>query len=94
MKLRPSVRVRSDDRVSRDLIHKGRHLYMDVNDRCGPTYTVVFDDEYKELCPWADIVGSGHVWPEALTDAAVEIFASERANREQRRKKREQRDKN
>ena len=72
----------------------GRHLYMDVNDRCGPPYTVVFDDDYRELCPWAGIAGSGRVWPEALTDAAVELFASEKANREQRRKKLEQRDKN
>ena len=67
---------------------------MDVNDRCGPPYTVVFDDDYRELCPWAGIAGSGRVWPEALTDAAVELFASEKANREQRRKKLEQRDKN
>ena len=67
---------------------------MDVNDRRGPPYTVVFDDDYRELCPWAGIAGSGRVWPEALTDTAVELFASEKANREQRRKKLEQRDKN
>ena len=74
---------------SLELFHEGRHLYMDVNDRCGPPYTVVFDDDYEKLCPWASIVSSGRVWPDALTDAAVELFASEEKNREQRRKKRE-----
>lgn len=73
------------------VICEGRHLYMDINDRCGPPYTVVFDDDYKELCPWANVVAGGKVWPDALTDAAVEIFESEKQNREQRRKKREQR---
>jgi len=71
------------------LIYKnGRHLYMDVNDRCGPPYTVVFDEDCTKLCPWANIRTSGHVWSEELTDAAVELFASEEKNREQRRKKR------
>ncbi|MBR5410483.1 MAG: hypothetical protein IK104_07400 [Clostridia bacterium] len=73
------------------LIIEGRHLYMDVNDRCGPPYTVVFDDDYGALCPWANVVSSGRVWPDALTDAAVELFESEKQNRAQRRKKREAR---
>ena len=72
------------------IISEGRHLYMNVNDRCGPPYTVVFDDDYKTLCPWADVIGSGRVWPDELTDTAVEIFESEKQNRGQRRKKREQ----
>ena len=65
----------------------GRRLYMDVNDRCGPPYTIVFDDEYEKLCPWANVVSSGKVWPKELTDAAVELFASEKPNREYRKKK-------
>ena len=77
------------DRDARSLIcDGGRHLYMDVNDRCGPPYTVVFDEDYEELCPWADVRCSGRAWPDELTDAAVETFASEQANRTQRRKKR------
>ena len=71
------------------VMREGRHLYMSVNDRCGPPYSVVFDDDYETLCPWADAPKSGRVWPDALTDAAVELFASEENNREQRRKKRE-----
>ena len=70
------------------LIYDCRHLYMDVNDRCGPPYTVILDDDYRAMCPWAHIVGGDHVWSEELTDAAVEIFPSEANNREQRRKKR------
>ena len=80
-----------NDADSYHLMDKGRHLYMDVNDRCGPPYTVVLDHDYEKLCPWADIVQSGKVWSDELTDAAVELFASEENNREQRRKKREER---
>ena len=75
------------------LIHdKGRKLYMDIDDRCGPPYTIVLDDDYKTLCPWAELPESNTVWPEALTDAAVELFASEANNREQRREKRAKRE--
>ena len=81
-----------NNRVSCDLIYKGRHLYMDVNDRCGPPYTVVLDSDYLEIAPWAKVVSSGHVWSDELTDAAVELFASERQNREQRKKKRAERE--
>ena len=71
------------------IMHEGRHMYMSVNDRCGPPYTIVFDDDYEKLCPWADVIKSGKVWPDELTDAAVELFESEENNREQRRKRRE-----
>ena len=75
------------------LIHdKGRKLYMDIDDRCGPPYTIVLDDDYKTLCPWAELPESNTVWPEALTDAVVELFASEANNREQRREKRAKRE--
>ena len=70
------------------IMYEGRHLYMSVDDRCGPPYTVVFDNEYRTLCPWARAHGSGEVWPDELTDAAVELFESEKNNREQRRRKR------
>ena len=86
-----------DDGMSEDdkycLIHdKGRTLYMDIDDRCGPPYTVVLDDDYATLCPWANPPESKTVWPEELTDAAVELFSSQENNREQRRKKREARE--
>ena len=88
-----SEEMSDDDKYC--LIHdKGRKLYMDIDDRCGPPYTVVLDDDYRTLCPWAELPGSGNVWPEELTDAAVELFASQANNREQRRKKREEREKN
>ena len=73
------------------LIHdEGRMLYMDIDDRCGPPYTVVLDDDYRTICPWAELPESENVWPSGLTDAAVELFASQENNREQRRKKREE----
>ena len=85
-----------DDGISDDdkycLIHdKGRTLYMDIDDRCGPPYTVVLDDDYRTICPWAELPEIQNVMPEELTDAAVEFFASQENNREQRRKKREAR---
>ena len=59
------------------IMHEGRHMYMSVNDRCGPPYTIVFDDDYEKLCPWADIIKSGKVWPDELTDAAAKLLESE-----------------
>ena len=59
-----------------DIMYDGRKMYMSVDDRCGPSYTIVFDDDYEKLCPWARAIESGRVWPEELTDAAVEVFAS------------------
>ena len=41
------------------IMYDGRHLYMAVDDRCGPPYTIVFDDEYEKLCPWAKVMRSG-----------------------------------
>ena len=75
------------------IMYNGRHLYMAVDDRCGPPYTIVFDDDCRTLCPWARFVSSGRVWPDELTDAAVEVFASEADNRPQRRAKRAAREK-
>ena len=81
------------DSDSYHLIDEGRHLFMDIDDRCGPPYTVVLDNDYETLCPWANVVPSENVWPDELTDAAVELFESEKNNRAQRRKKREEREK-
>ena len=75
-----------------DIMYEGRHLYMSVDDRCGPPYTVVFDDDYEKLCPWARVMKSGRAWTNELTDAAVELFASEKDNRDQRREKRTKRE--
>ena len=75
-----------------DLLRQGRHLFMSVDDRCGPPYTVVFDDDYEKICSWTHENIVGNKWSDELTDAAVEIFASEKNNREQRRAKRAQRE--
>ncbi len=76
------------------LIETGRRLYSHVNDRYNPPYNIVLDDDYAVYCPW---MGSsnpvGKTWNNELTDAAVELFESEKDNREQRRKKREKRQK-
>ncbi|MCR5710012.1 MAG: hypothetical protein K6G79_05970 [Bacteroidales bacterium] len=75
------------------LINEGRKLFMSVNDRCGPPYTIVFDSDYETLCPWTDAVSTGRTWPDEMTDAVVEVLESEKNNREQRRRKRKEREK-
>ena len=75
------------------LIHEGRHLYMAVDDRCGPPYTVILDSDYEKLCPWAKTSVYGRAWDEDMTDAAVEVFASEADNQPQRRAKKAAREK-
>ncbi len=74
------------------LIADGRKLFMSVNDRCGPPYTIVFDSDYEELCPWSDAVPTGRRWSDEMTDAVVEVLESEKDNREQRRRKRRERE--
>ena len=84
-----------DNAQVQELIQSGRRLYSHVNDRCGPPYTIVLDDDYGVYCPWmVDSKPVGKTWSKEMTDAAVELFESEKDNREQRRKKREQRQKN
>ena len=51
-------------------------------------------DDYAVYCPWmTKSEPVGKTWSKEMTDAAVELFESEKGNREQRRKKREQRQK-
>ncbi len=82
------------DSEAEKLISSGRRLYSHVNDRYSPPYNVVLDEDYADYCPWMKKAGPvGKTWDRELTDAAVELFESEKDNREQRRKKREQRNK-
>lgn len=61
---------------------------MAVNDQYGPPYTIVFDEDYAKLVPWANVEPVGENWPTEMTDAVVEVLACEENNREQRRRKR------
>ena len=79
--------------AAEELIQTGRRLYSHVNDRCGPPYTIVLDDDYADYCPWMGKPKEKEVWSKEMTDAAVELFESEKDNLEQRRKKRGQRKK-
>ena len=86
-----SLSKNMDSREAERLIQTGRCLYTHVNDRCGPPYTSVLDDDYAVYCPWmADSKPVGKTWNKELTDAAVELLDSQKENREQRRKKRGQ----
>ncbi len=89
-----SLSPKMDGSEAERLIGTGRRLYSHTNDECGPAYNIVFDEDYAVYCQWlkkAEPVGK--TWSTEMTDAAVELFESEKANRPQRRKKREQRKK-
>ena len=93
-----NVRAVRRGRVVADLKQSGTQWSDSANKgaaarRCGPPYTVVLDSDYQTLCPWAETVISGRVWDEEMTDAVVEVLASEADNREQRRAKKAEREK-
>lgn len=62
------------------LIRKGRHLFKEVIDQCGPPYNIVFDKNYKKIAPWVDFELVGTQWSPEMTEAATEIFENERNN--------------
>ena len=51
----------------------------------GPPTDMVIDENYAELCSWADIQTSGNVMPKELTDIAVSLWENVET-REQRKK--------
>ena len=64
-----------DSSQAEQLIRTGRRLYFHVNDRCGPPYTVVLDDDYAVYCPWmADSKPAGKTWSKEMTAAAAELL--------------------
>ena len=85
-KLKPKGK---DRREAHELIHTGRHLYKSVSDNNG-SYDIALDEDYASFCPWADIQKTGEMWDPELTDLAVNVFESEKQNREQRRKRHEE----
>lgn len=66
------------------LIHTGRHLYYSEDSPCGPPTDMIIDENYADLCSWADIQTSGNVMPKALTDFAVQLWEND-ATREYRK---------
>ncbi len=74
-------------RDAHELINAGRHLYKSISDRSG-SFDIALDEDYASLCPWADVQKTGELWDPELTDLAVAVFESEKQNREQRLKKR------
>ncbi len=80
-----------EPREAAERIETGRHLYMHVNDRNGPPYNVVLDEDYRDYCPWMGGAKQEKTWSAEMTDAAVELLESEKDNREQRKNKRKKR---
>lgn len=52
----------------------GRDLYAHINDQYGPPFTIVFDEAYKELCPWASVPEPkpNETWTKGMTHAVME----------------------
>lgn len=78
---------------AKEAVYRGRRLYTEVIDSCGPPYTVVLDEDYGKLCPWFSSDPAGPELPREIVDAAVEILECEKDNREQRKQKCERRNK-
>ena len=74
-------------RDAHELIACGRHLYKSVSNT-GGAYDIALDEDYASLCPWAEVQKTGEEWDPELTDLAVAVFDSEKQNRGQRLKKR------
>lgn len=79
-------------REAQALIGSGRHLYKSVSDR-NSSYDIALDEDYAALCPWAEVQSTGELWGRELTDLAVAVFDSEKQNRKQRQKRRNDRKK-
>ncbi len=79
---------RMSRRDAQELIDTGRHLYKSVSDR-NASYDIALDEDYAAICPWAEVQRTGELWGKELTDLAVEVFDSEKQNREKRRRRRE-----
>lgn len=70
-------RLDEPDVYADDLIRTGRHLYYSQDSPIGPPTDMVIDENYAELCSWAEIQQSGNVMPEKLTDIAVNLWENE-----------------
>lgn len=69
------------------LIHSGRHLYYSQDNPIGPPTDMVIDENYAELCSWAEIQTSGNVMSKELTDIAVELWENEETRKKRKTKK-------
>ncbi len=85
------ITERLSRRDAQELISTGRHLYKSVSDR-NNSYDIALDEDYADLCPWAEVQRTGELWDRELTDLAVAMFDSEKPNREHRLKRRNDRD--
>ena len=75
-----------DNEDPSSLIHQGSELYKDADDAYCSPYTVVLDEAYAELCPWAAIQSSGHKWSKELTDLAVKAFGNDKSETDKENK--------
>jgi len=74
------------DNTAQSIFRAGRKLYMHVNDQCGSPYTIVFDKNYKDICPWAlDSVlepNPEETWPDEMTNAVATVLGIRKNNTE------------
>lgn len=68
------------DNSATSIFSIGRNLYAHINDQYGSPFTIVFDEAYKELCPWALVPEPEpkETWPKKMTDAVVKALDSEK----------------
>lgn len=69
------------------LIHSGRLLYYSEDNPIGPPTDMIVDENYHDLCSWAEIQTSGNVMPNELTDIAVDLWENEETRQHRKKQK-------
>ena len=69
------------------LIHSGRLLYYSEDNHIGPPTDMIVDENYHDLCSWAEIQTSGNVMPNELTDIAVDLWENEETRQHRKKQK-------
>ncbi len=61
-----------------DLIKTGRLLYRKSDSSAGPATETVYDDNFAELCSWAEIRRCDHKTSSEMTDLFVNLSGNEK----------------
>ena len=61
-----------------EMIRKGRLLYEKSDSSIGPATETVFDDNFAELCSWAEIRRCDHKSSSEMTDLNVRLWGNEK----------------
>lgn len=70
-----------------ELIKTGRLLYKKCDGSNGPATETVYDDNFAELCSWAEIRRCDNTSSSEMTDLFVELFGNEKTKEHRMKQK-------